>query len=155
MLLRLYSQSLLCCSILLYSILFFLYDTQLSVHFLFLIPIEGSIPQATDRFKTAFIVARCFFWLQEGLTLPRHSIAEHIVLPTVLCLCIFVCKYTCVCTYASLHTCVLFVLQIEVSSLPRRASWGACCILTLFFLVIRHFALLNNESCSMYLFVVF
>jgi len=105
------SQPLLCCSTLLYSILFSLWHTAYCP---FSLPHSnrGSIPQATDHFKTAFIVARCFFWLQEGLTLPYHSIAKHILLPTVVwahvCVCVCVCvslpKYICVCKYVFLHT---------------------------------------------------
>lgn len=89
-------RPLLCCSTLLYSLLFFVWHTAYCP---FSLPHSnrGSIPQATDHFKTAFIVARCFFWLQEGLTLPHHSIAEQLVLPTVVWVCLWVCMRVCGC----------------------------------------------------------
>lgn len=124
---------------------------------LFLIPTEGSIPQATDRFKTAFIVARCFFWLQEGLTLPHRSVAERIALPAVPCVCGSVCKYTCVRTYVNPHaTCALFAPQIDVSSLPE-SSRRSVCICFRFTLTFFGQSLLCTVkgSRSMHLFVPF
>lgn len=120
MLLRLHSQPLLRCPVVLDSILW----TQLSVRFLFLIPTQGSIPQATDCFKTAFIVARCFFWLQEGLTLPHHTNAERILLPTLV--------WACVCLSLYIYsTCVhRYVNSADYMDIVCVSDWGLASPLT-------------------------
>lgn len=95
------SQPPLCCSA--FHFFYFilscsLRDTQLSAHFLFLIPTQGSIHPSGHRPFPNSPYCSCFFWLQEGLTLPLHPVAEHIIFPLFcerVSMYLFVNMYTC------------------------------------------------------------